>query len=101
MYKMFGVGKGSSDYRILSPAGKQTFQNIIRRDLSDIIRKIKTPTLLVFGKKDKSTPIYMGKRWTRLQKGSILKVYGDAGHYTFIDRPAKFIRDAYRFLKEN
>ena len=100
LYKMFKIGKGSSDYRNLSKSGKITFQNIILRDLSYEITRLKIPTLLIYGRGDKSTPIYMGKRWTRLQKSSILKVYAEAGHYTFVDSPARFILDAHKFLKE-
>jgi len=100
LYKMFKIGKGSSDYSKLSPTGKHTFQNIIHRDLSREISKLKTPTMLICGKNDKSTPLYMAKRWTRLQKSSILKVYTEAGHFAFLDQPARFITDTYNFMEK-
>jgi len=98
LYKTFGIGKGSSDYQKLSRTGKITFQNIIRRDLAYEIEWLGIPTLLIFGDKDKSTPLNMAKRWTKLQKQSILKIYKGAGHFAFIDRPVEFMNDARTFL---
>jgi pimeloyl-ACP methyl ester carboxylesterase len=98
LYKWFKLGKGSTDYRRLSPEGKRTFSNIIGRDLAPEIARVTAPTLLLWGKCDKSTPIYMGKRWTKLCGSAILKTYPRAGHFAFIDARADFIRDAYKFL---
>ena len=98
IYKWFKIGRGSADYRRLTPAGKRTFQNIIHRDLAPEIARITAPTLLLWGKRDKSTPLYMGKRWTKLLQRAILKVYPRAGHFAFLDAPARFIHDAYQFL---
>lgn len=100
LYKTFKIGKGSPDYQKLCTAGKITFQNIIRRDLRYEISWLKHPTLLIFGTRDKSTPLYMGKRWTKLQTSGILKAYKGAGHYAFIDQPARFIHDAHKFLQK-
>jgi len=93
LYKIFKIGKGSSDYQKLCRTGKITFQRIIHRDLSYEISKLELPTLLIFGDRDKATPKYMGKRWTKLQPSSILKIYKGAGHYAFIDQPARFQGD--------
>ena len=98
-FKLTGRGKGSTDYRALSNTGKATFRNIIRRSLHSEITKLDTPTLLIWGKRDKSTPLYMAKRWTKLQKAAILKVYKAAGHFCFIDDPARFISDAFEFFE--
>ena len=99
LYKTFKIGHGSTDYRNLCPAGKKTFQNIIKCDLSLEIKNLAVSTLLVWGRKDKTTPIYMAKRWTRLQTGVILKTYPEAGHYAFVDAPARFIYDVQKFFE--
>jgi len=88
----------SADYKILSQTGKATFKNIIHTNLNYEIRNIQNPTLLIFGKRDKSTPLYMAKRWTKLQKSCKLIVYRDAGHCAFLDKSAQFIRDTNAFL---
>jgi len=100
LYKMFKVGKGSTDYQKLSPTGKKTFKNIIHRNLAQEIYGLKTPTLLIYGKKDTATPIYMARKWAKLQGNTAtLKIYPKAGHYAFIDAPQRFITDAYAFLE--
>ena len=101
LYKFTGFGKGSTDYRKLSPAGKRTFQNIIKRDLSTVIAALTTPTMLIWGGGDKSTPLYMAKRWTKLNKTAILKVYKHAGHFCFLDDTARFIKDTWEFLNDS
>lgn len=93
------IKSGSPDYRNLSQSGKITFQNIIHRNLATEIRELEVPTLLIFGKKDKSTPLYMAKLWTKLQKSSTLIMYKQSGHFCFIDNPARFISDTERFFK--
>jgi len=98
LHKMGFKQKGSSDYRKLGVAGKITFQNIINRDLSAVIVDVDVPTLLIWGKRDKSTPLYMGKLWTKLQKTATMKIYKDAGHFCFIDEPARFISNVVEFF---
>ena len=88
----------NEEYNKLSPAGKITFQNILRRDLSHELRLLTVQTLLIYGKKDKSTPLNMAKRWTKLQQAAKLIVYKRSGHFCFSDEPARFIRDTERFL---
>jgi len=97
-YKLTGLGRGSTDYRKLSAAGRHTFQNIIHRDLRPEIASLTVPALLVYGSRDKSTPLYMGKMWTKLQRNAMLKVYRHAGHFCFIDNPGAFIKDTWEFL---
>jgi pimeloyl-ACP methyl ester carboxylesterase len=98
MYKVFKIGRGSVEYQKLTPSGKRTFQNIINRDLAPEITRLKTPTALIYGKNDKSTPIYMAKRWTRLQKGAMLHLYARCGHFAFIDCPDRFTHDALNYF---
>lgn len=93
--------KGSAEYRILSPNGKRTFQNIIKHDLRPLIKKIHIPTLLVYGSKDTATPIYIAKRWTRIAPNARLRIYKGVGHFCFIENPARFVSDALEWLKED
>lgn len=101
LFKTSEHGKGSEDYRCLTPAGKRTFQNILKEDLRPQISDLSIPTLLIFGKKDKSTPLWMGKYWTRICKTSKLLIYEGAGHFCFIDCPSKFIIDAQNFFDDD
>ena len=91
---------GSCDYRDLTPAGKITFNNIIRRDLAYEIGRITNPTLLITGSKDTATPPYMAKRWAKLCLSAKYKIYKNAGHFAYLYDTARFIRDTEEFLNE-
>jgi pimeloyl-ACP methyl ester carboxylesterase len=99
LYKIFKWGKGSTDYRKLSPSGKATFNNIIRRDLAPEIAGLRVPTLLITGERDRATPPYMAKRWAKLCKTAAARIYKNCGHYAYLDSTALFIRDAEEFLR--
>lgn len=90
--------RGSSDYRVLSHSGKITFQNIIKRELTQEISKITSPTLIIWGTKDKAVKKYMILRWTKLNAYTTIKIYRNASHFCFLDSPARFTVDAYRFI---
>jgi pimeloyl-ACP methyl ester carboxylesterase len=90
--------KGSADYRTLSLNGKITFQNIIRRDLVAEISGIAKSTLIIWGTKDKSIKKYMVKRWTKLNTYTTMKSYKNAGHFCFLDEPARFVVDVEEFI---
>ena len=92
---------GSADYQKLTPAGKVTFQNILRRDVSDEITKVLHPTLLIFGKNDTATPPYLGRRWRRLAPDARLVIYERSGHFCYVDEAARFSIDTLNFLLYN
>lgn len=92
--------KGSPDYRALSPAMKETFKNIIGTHLEDYAKNMKVKTLIVWGKEDKETPLYMAKRLNKLIGSSRLKIIEGAGHFPFIDRPFKFYEIFNEFMED-
>ncbi|MCL2587366.1 MAG: alpha/beta hydrolase [Firmicutes bacterium] len=85
--------RASPDYLAMPLEGRKTFQNIVNRDLTPEIANIKHPTLLIFGKHDKSIPVSVGRRWRKLLINSELTVYNNSGHFPFIDESSRFIRD--------
>lgn len=58
-----------------------TFVNVINEDLSDNARKITTPTLLIWGAEDSSTPLGDGLRLAELIPDSQMQVVKNAGHF--------------------
>lgn len=80
---------GSEDYRKLSPLQRKTFVNIVNEDLSGILDKITLPTLIIWGNKDKETPIYMARKLNRKIRGSGLVVLKNAAHYSYLDFPLR------------
>lgn len=90
---------GSEDYRALSPTMKKTFINIVNQDLSNNCKLIKSKTLLIYGKKDKATPIYMAKKINRLIKDSELIIYKNSGHFSYIEEFSRTIIILDYFLR--
>lgn len=89
----------SLDYRILPENMRNTFKNIVSEDLTQTISQICSPSLIIWGDKDRQTPYYMAKRWQELVKGSTLVTLAGCGHYCFLDRPAQFISACDEFLR--
>ena len=52
----------------------------------------------LFGENDKETPIYMAKRLFNGIENSRLIILSKAGHFCFIDKPAKFNTEVREFL---
>ena len=88
----------SKDYNALSPVMKESFKKIVNEYLDDRLKYILNPTLLIFGIKDKETPLYMAKRLRAGISDSRLSVIKDAGHFCFIDKPNKFNMEVKEFL---
>jgi len=88
----------SSDYKNLSPIMKHSFVKIISEDLSSYLKYIKVPTLIVCGKQDKETPLYMSKKLNKNIKDSELIIFENSGHFAFIDESNKFNIIAKSFL---
>jgi pimeloyl-ACP methyl ester carboxylesterase len=88
----------SLDYQKLSPVMRESFKLIVNEYLESLLPFIKTPTLLIYGDKDKETPLYMGERYKQLLSNARLKVFKGAGHFCFIDSPLKFNMEVREFL---
>lgn len=103
IFKFFGVmpqNAGSDDYRALPKSTKATFVSVVNTFLEEYCPQIQAPTLLVFGRDDIVTPLYMAKRLNKLIKGSKLVVIEHAGHFCYEDRPIKVAEILSDFLKE-
>ncbi len=91
---------GSADYNKLKGVEKKTFINIVNEDLTDILEKITLPTLIIWGNKDKDTPIYMAKKLNRKLCSSGLVVIKDAGHFSYLDKPGRVLIIIRSFMSE-
>lgn len=80
---------GSPDYRALSPIMKRTFVNVVNHTLDAVAHSIRVPTLIVWGKRDKETPMYMARRLCRAIADSAI-VTLDGGHFAYLQDAAKF-----------
>ena len=93
---------GSNDYKnIKNEQLRQTFLNVVNFHQDEFLHKIKCRVLLLFGKLDKETPLYMGRRMNKKIKNSTLKVISGAGHFAFLDNYPYFIKCVQNFLDES
>jgi pimeloyl-ACP methyl ester carboxylesterase len=88
----------SKDYLALDDVMKESFKKIVSETLDDRLSFIRNSTLIVFGDKDKETPIYMAKRLNRGITDSKLIIIKGAGHFCFIDKYNKFNTEVKEFL---
>lgn len=80
---------------LLLPHMELTFKRIIGEDVQAMAQKLSLPTLLVFGSKDKDTPVEDGKLLASAIKNSQLEVV-EAGHFLHQEQPemlAQLIKD--------
>lgn len=94
---------GSSDYRALAPGMRATFVKVVNQDLSPVLSDIRAETLLIFGRNDRETPLWMGEELRDGIRGSALVVLENAGHFAYLEQCAAFLRilDAFFFPKIN
>lgn len=79
----------SEDY-IDVGALKDIYLNVASEDLTQDLKKIILPTVLIWGENDKDTPVNNGKMMHQLIKNSQLYIVSQAGHYVFLDNEKDF-----------
>lgn len=93
LYKSIG-----SDYMI-SENMKETFKNIVSADVLDDASKVIQPTILIYGDKDDSTPISLGRKLDDALKDSKLHTIDGAGHFVHQQQPNKVTSIIEEFIK--
>lgn len=81
--------RGSADYNNATPIMRATLVKVVNEDLSPLIGKLSCPTLLIWGDKDTATPIEDAKAMEAWIGDAGLVVCEGAGHYSFLEQPAK------------
>jgi pimeloyl-ACP methyl ester carboxylesterase len=92
---------GSADYRAASPVMRATLSRVVNEDLRGVMSLVKASTLLVWGEKDTDTPLSDARKMERLIPDAGLVVFAGAGHFSFIEQPARFAAVINSFLSEN
>lgn len=94
----FNVDKyGSEDYRALDDHMKKVFVRIVNEDLSYLLPEIKNETLIVWGRTDRETPLYMARKIKSGITGSEI-VLLNGGHFAYLEDSFTFFRVAEAFL---
>lgn len=89
----------SNDYKNLPPNMYKTFKNIIKENIKNHYKKIKTGTLIIWGKNDKDTPIKDAYLLNRIIKSSKLIIYKNSGHFSYLDNIEKINKEIEEYIK--
>ena len=88
---------GASDY-VASKELRETFLNVINEDLSEDMKKIICPTLILTGENDTDTPVEFGERIQALIPNSRFIILPGSGHFSFIDKPEEVVKELQKFI---
>ena len=89
----------SADYRAASGVMRATLVHIVGEDLTEHLKRIAAPVLLVWGSEDHDTPLSSGQAMARLIAGAELVVLEGGGHFAYAEQFAKFRLHMNRFLR--
>ena len=62
-------------------------------------KQITAPTLLIWGTKDKDTPIYMAKKLNKFIGDSAIIRFEDCGHFCYLEKPTEFEKIVTNFFE--
>lgn len=75
-----------------------TAKSAIRHNLGDKLHNISCPTLLVWGREDGVTPLFVGEKFHELIPNSQLAIIEKCGHAPMMEKPAEFNSIFEKFL---
>lgn len=92
------VGRaGSTDY-LQAGAMRPTLVRLVNSDLREHLPHIGVPTLLIWGSEDTDTPLSAARAMEKLIPDAGLVVLEGAGHFSYLDQPARFSTIVRHFL---
>ena len=99
--KLEGFAKkhiGSTDYRQASDMMRQIMVNHVNYDITDKVKKIKCPTLLIWGTMDQAVDIMDAYELEKLIDNCGLVTYEGCTHYAYLERFDQTIRVLRSFI---
>lgn len=90
--------RGSADYRAASGVMRGTLVRLVNEDLTALLQHIVAPVLLIWGQRDEDTPLADARVMERHIPDAGLVVFENAGHYSYLEHPARFVRIVNVFL---
>ena len=89
---------GSEDYRALPDQMKRTFSLVVNENLRPLLKKIKNPTLLLWGEDDRETPLWVARTMEKEIPDCGLVTYPNAGHFAYLECLPQFVAVMTNFL---
>ena len=88
----------SPEYLSLNQTMRKSFSKIVSNTLDYTLPFIDKPVLLIYGDKDRETPLYMAKKLKKNLVNAQLSIYKNAGHFCFVSEANKFNLEVREFL---
>lgn len=99
--KLEGFAKrhiGSEDYRNASDTMRKVLVNTVNLDITEEVKKIEAPTLIVWGTLDEAVPLERAYELESLIKDAGVVVYENCTHYAYLENLNQTINILYSFL---
>lgn len=99
--KLEGFAKrhiGSEDYRNASDTMRKVLVNTVNLDITEQVKKIEAPTLIVWGTLDEAVPLERAYELESLIKDAGVVVYENCTHYAYLENLNQTINVLYSFL---
>ncbi|MGB2786902.1 MAG: alpha/beta hydrolase [Candidatus Saccharimonadaceae bacterium] len=89
-----------SDYNNAPDNMKKTLQNMLASDKDFSVEDITTPTAILWGKSDTTTPLAMGQKLHKQIKGSTFREFDDWDHSPYRTHPDQLANAIYDAIEE-
>ena len=89
---------GSTDYKNASPIMREILVNTVNLDITEAAKKVKCPTLLVWGTNDEAVNISEAYELENIIKDAGLVIYEGLTHYAYLEDLGKTISVLKSFL---
>jgi len=99
--KLEGFAKkhmGSTDYRNASDTMRKILVNTVNLDITEEVKKIKCPTLIVWGTLDEAVPVQRAYELESLIEDAGVVIYENCTHYAYLENLNQTINILYSFL---
>jgi len=91
---------GSRDYRNATPMMRTILVNTVNEDLTEYLKQIEVPTILIWGSLDTEASLEDAKYAESVMKDAGLIVYEGCTHYAYLERLDQTINILNNLLKE-
>lgn len=96
LYKKFG----SQDFQQAKGIMRSILVEVLEENLAVDLKKVSCPTLLIWGEKDKQTPLWIGRRMSQLIAQSEIVVLSESNHFDpLFSRASQTAYQIKKFLK--
>lgn len=89
---------GSRDYKNASELMRQILVNHVNLDITDELKSIKCPTLIIWGTNDSEVPIERAYELEKLISDSAVIEYSGCTHYAYLERLDRTIKIIKNFI---